>query len=99
MIINRAFFREAVFVTVAVMVVLLSFFVLQGIGIGFSKSGASGQEASASLLKLIMLYPMVYFALRGRRGPARGGDAVVLTVFAWLSNSLMASLHYLLAVA
>jgi hypothetical protein len=48
---------------------------------------------------LIMLYPMVYLALRGRRGPARGGDAVVLTVFAWLSNSLVASLHYLLAVA
>lgn len=63
MIISRAFFREAVFVTVAVAIVLLSFFVLQGIGIGFSRSGSGAQEASTSLLALIILYPMVNFGL------------------------------------
>ena len=44
-------------------VVLLSFFVLQGVGIGFSRSGNGGQEASASLLQLILLYPLVNFGL------------------------------------
>lgn len=63
MIINRAFFREAVFVTVAVMLVLMTLFVLQGAGGVFSSVANGGQGVGSSLLKLILLYPLVNFGL------------------------------------
>lgn len=63
MIINRAFFREAVFVTFAVVVVLLTLFVLQGAGGVFSLSASAGQDIGGSLLSLIVLYPLVNFGL------------------------------------
>ncbi|MFV1997738.1 MAG: LPS export ABC transporter permease LptF [Acidiferrobacterales bacterium] len=63
MIISRAFFKEAVFVTVAVMVVLLTLFVLQGAGGVFSQTKNGGQGIGRSLLALIVLFPLVNFGL------------------------------------
>ncbi len=63
MIINRAFFREAVSVTVAVVVVLLTLFVLQGAGGVFSLTANGGQDVGGSLLRLIILFPLVNFGL------------------------------------
>jgi len=63
MIISRAFFKEAVFVTVAVVVVLLALFVLQGAGGVFSMTANGGQDIGGSLLKLIILFPLVNFGL------------------------------------
>jgi len=63
MIISRAFFREAVFVTAAVLAVLLTLFVLQGAGGVFSLTATSGEDARGALLKLIILYPMVNLGL------------------------------------
>jgi lipopolysaccharide export system permease protein len=62
MIINRAFFREAVFITIAVVVVLLALFILQGAGGVFTRTSESGRD-NTSLLALILLYPMVNFGL------------------------------------
>ena len=62
MLINRAFFREAAFVTIAVVVVLLALFVLQGAGGVFTRTSDSGRDNS-SLLALIILYPLVNFGL------------------------------------
>lgn len=63
MIINRAFFREAVSVTVAVMVVLMTLFVLQGAGGVFSSITSGGHGIGSSMLKLIILYPLFNFGL------------------------------------
>jgi hypothetical protein len=45
------------------------------------------------------LYPMAFFALRDRRGADRGGVALVLTVFLWLTNGLMTVAYPALAAA
>jgi len=62
MIINRAFFREAAFITIAVVVVLLALFVLQGAGGVFTRTGEAGRDNFA-LLSLVFLYPLVNFGL------------------------------------
>lgn len=62
MIINRAFFRETSFVTAAVMVILLTLFVMQGAGGLFARTGTGGQEIGGGLLALIILYPLVNLA-------------------------------------
>jgi lipopolysaccharide export system permease protein len=61
-IINRAFFREAVFITVAVVVVLLALFILQGASGVFSRTG-EGARDNFSLLSLVFLYPLVNLGL------------------------------------
>ncbi|KPK12724.1 MAG: hypothetical protein AMJ68_00500 [Acidithiobacillales bacterium SG8_45] len=62
MILNRAFFREATFVTVAVVAVLLALFILQGAGGVFTRT-SEGARDNFSLLSLVFLYPMVNFGL------------------------------------
>jgi hypothetical protein len=46
-----------------------------------------------------VLYPMAFLALHDRRGADRGGAALILTVFLWLTNGLMALAYPALAVA
>ena len=58
-IISRSFFREAMLVTAAVLVVLLTLFVAQGAGVLFSKTANSSQGIGGGLLALIILYPLV----------------------------------------
>ena len=62
MIINRAFFREAVFITIAVVIVLLALFILQGAGGVFTRTG-EGAHDNFSLMSLVFLYPLVNFGL------------------------------------
>jgi hypothetical protein len=47
----------------------------------------------------VALYPMAFFALRDHRGAERGGAALVLTVFLWLTNGLMTVAYPALAAA
>jgi hypothetical protein len=43
------------------------------------------------------LYPLAFAALRDHRGAQRGGVALVLTIFLWLTNSLLAAAYGALA--
>jgi hypothetical protein len=46
-----------------------------------------------------VLYPVAFLALRDHCGPRRGGAALVLTVFMWLTNSLMTAAYPALAAS
>ncbi|MHC4428934.1 MAG: hypothetical protein ACYS0D_10100 [Planctomycetota bacterium] len=56
-------------------------------------------EPAIRVMIFAVLYPMAFFALRDHRGPQRGGVALVLTVFLWLTNSLMTAAYPVAAVA
>ena len=50
-------------------------------------------ELAIRVMIFVALYPMAFFALRDHRGPQRGGVALVLTLFLWLTNSLMTAAY------
>jgi hypothetical protein len=56
-------------------------------------------EPAVRVLTFMVLYPLAYYALRDHRGPQRGGVALVVTLFLWLTNSLMTAAYPVLAVA
>lgn len=83
MIINRAFFREAASVTVAVVAVLLALFILQGAGGVLTRAGESGGEKT-SLIILILLYPLVNLGLLLMLGMFIG---LLVTLSRWYRDS------------
>jgi hypothetical protein len=56
-------------------------------------------EPAIRALVFVVLYPMAFFALRDLRGTQRGGVALVLTVFLWLTTSLMTAAYPVLAAS
>ena len=56
-------------------------------------------ELAIRVMIFVVLYPMAFFALRDHRGPQRAGVAIVLTLFLWLTNSLMTAAYPALAMA
>ena len=90
MIINRAFFREATFVTIAVLVILLTLFVLQGASGVFSRTANGGQDNGGLLLTLIVLYPLVNFGLLLTLAMFIG---LLLTLSRWYRDSEMVVLQ------
>jgi hypothetical protein len=56
-------------------------------------------ELAIRVMIFVVLYAMAFFALRDHRGPQRGGVALVLTLFLWLTNSLMTAAYPALATA
>ncbi len=83
MIIDRAFFREAVSITLAVVVVLMALFVLQGAGGVFTRSGEGGGDKSP-LVMLIFLYPLMNFGLLLMLGMFIG---LLVTLTRWYRDS------------
>jgi hypothetical protein len=56
-------------------------------------------EPAIRVMIFAVLYPMAFFALRDHRSPQRGGVALVLTLFLWLTNSLLTAAYPALAAA
>jgi hypothetical protein len=56
-------------------------------------------EPAFRVMVFVVLYPMAFFALRDHRGSQRGGVALVLTLFLWLTNSLMTAAYPMVAAA
>jgi hypothetical protein len=53
--------------------------------------------AAVRVVLFAALYPLAYFAVRDHPGPQRGGAALALTVFLWLTNALLGVVYEALA--